>query len=165
MEAHRCADAEERPWKAAGLDPHKLPTPLVTAFDALCGHYARTFVQWRDVGVRVPPCFIVVCNNTATSKLVYDYIAGFERENDDGTSRLEAGRLELFRNHDEHGNWLARPRTVLVDSEQLESGEALDDAFRGVAAYEIARFREKSSTAPVTRAPATPSPTRIYCAG
>ena len=26
---------------------------------------------------RVPPVFIVVCNNTSTSKLVYDYISGF----------------------------------------------------------------------------------------
>jgi type III restriction enzyme len=34
---------------------------------------------------RVPPCFIVVCNNTATSKLVYDYISGFQRENEDGS--------------------------------------------------------------------------------
>ena len=32
----------------------------------------------------MPPCFIVVCNNTSTSKLVYDYISGFHRENEDG---------------------------------------------------------------------------------
>ena len=29
-----------------------------------------------------------------------------------------------------HGNRLARPRTLLIDSEQLESGDALDDEFR-----------------------------------
>ncbi|MCA8219006.1 hypothetical protein LGN20_34335 [Burkholderia cepacia] len=34
------------------------------------------------------------------------------------------GRLELFRNFDEHGEPLARPNTLLIDSEQLESGEA-----------------------------------------
>lgn len=129
--------------KASGLDPHKLPTPLITALEALYGHYAKTFELWQRAGINVPPCFIVVCNNTATSKLVYDYIAGFEREHEDGTRSHEAGRLELFRNHDEHGNALGHPRTLLIDSEQLESGEALDENFRGVAADEIERFRRE----------------------
>ena len=129
--------------KAGGLDPHKLPTPLITALEALYGHYAKTFELWQRAGINVPPCFIVVCNNTATSKLVYDYIAGFEREHEDGTRSHEAGRLELFRNHDEHGNALGHPRPLLIESEQLESGEALDDSFRGVAADEIERFRRE----------------------
>jgi type III restriction enzyme len=128
--------------KASGLDP-LLPTPLITALEALYGHYAKTFELWQRAGINVPPCFIVVCNNTATSKLVYDYIAGFEREHEDGTRSHEAGRLELFRNHDEHGNALGHPRTLLIDSEQLESGEALDDNFRGMAADEIERFRRE----------------------
>ena len=59
------------------------------------------------------------------------------------TSTLEDGRLALFRNFDEHGNPLARPNTLLIDSEQLESGEALDDDFRGMAADEIDRFRRE----------------------
>ena len=91
----------------------------------------------------MPPCFIVVCNNTSTSKLVYDYISGFQRENDDGSSTLENGRLALFRNYDEHGNQLARPRTLLIDSEQLESGDALDENFRKMASDEIDRFRRE----------------------
>ena len=70
----------------------------------------------------------------ALSKLVYDYIAGFHRENDDGTTVLENGRLPLFRNFDEHGNPPGRPRTLLIDSEQLESGEALDAGFHKMAA-------------------------------
>ena len=49
--------------------------------------------------------------------------------------------LELFRNFDEHGNPLGRPRTLLIDSEQLESGDALDSNFRAMAADEIDRFR------------------------
>jgi len=91
----------------------------------------------------VPPCFIVVCNNTATSKLVYDYISGFQRQNDDDTTTLVEGRLALFRNFDENGTPLARPNTLLIDSEQLESGEALDDNFRAMAADEIERFRRE----------------------
>ena len=39
----------------------------------------------EEAGIYVPPCFIVVCNNTSTSKLVYDYISGFHRENEDGS--------------------------------------------------------------------------------
>src|SRR5699024_3097407 len=63
-------------------DPLQLPTLLTSALDALYGHYAKTFDLWQDAGMNVPPCFIVVCNNTASSKLVYDYISGFDREND-----------------------------------------------------------------------------------
>lgn len=129
--------------KATGLDPLKLPTPLITALEALYGHYRKTFDLWQQAGINVPPCFIVVCNNTAASKLVYDYISGFDRADADGTTQLEFGRLELFRNTDEHGNWLARPRTLLIDSEQLESGEALDDNFRAVAGPEIERFKRE----------------------
>ena len=129
--------------KAEGLDPLKLPTRLQTALEALYGHYKKTYDLWEQAGIKVPPCFIVVCNNTSTSKLVYDYISGFQRQNDDGTSTLENGRLELFRNFDEHGNPLGRPKTLLIDSEQLESGEALDANFRGMAADEIERFRRE----------------------
>lgn len=129
--------------KAATLDPLSLPVELQTALEALYGHYKKTFDLWKKSGMRVPPCFIVVCNNTSTSKLVYDYISGFQRENEDGSSTLENGRLELFRNFDEHGNPLARPNTLLIDSEQLESGEALDENFRAMAADEIEQFRRE----------------------
>jgi type III restriction enzyme len=129
--------------KAKELDPLKLPTRLQTALQALYGHYEKTFHLWEQAGITTPPCFIIVCNNTSTSKLVYDFISGFHREHDDGSTTLENGRLALFRNFDEHGNPLARPNTLLIDSEQLESGEALDDHFRTMAADEIERFRRE----------------------
>ncbi|WP_295454924.1 BPTD_3080 family restriction endonuclease [uncultured Thiodictyon sp.] len=129
--------------KAESLNPLDLPTQLQTALEALYGHYQKTFDLWAEAKVASPPCFIVVCNNTSASKLVYDYISGFVRGNSDGTSELVPGRLPLFRNHDEHGNALPRPRTLLIDSEQLESGEALDDNFRAMAADEIDRFRRE----------------------
>ena len=90
-----------------------------------------------------PPCFIVVCNNTSTSKLVYDYISGFERENEDGTTSVVNGRLELFRNFDDYGNRYSIPRTLLIDSQQLESGEKLSEDFRRAAAEQIERFRRE----------------------
>ena len=129
--------------KSDALDPLALPTRLQTALQALYGHYEKTFDLWEDAGIRVPPCFIIVCNNTSTSKLVYDFVSGFHRQNEDGSSTLENGRLALFRNFDEHGNLLPRPNTLLIDSEQLESGEGLDDNFRGMASDEIERFRRE----------------------
>jgi type III restriction enzyme len=129
--------------KSNQLDPLSLPVELQTALEALYGHYEKTFELWREAGVDVPPCFILVCNNTSTSKLVYDYIAGFEREQDDGSARFEQGRLALFRNFDEHGNPYPRPRTLLIDSEQLESGEGLDKTFHAAAKDEIERFRRE----------------------
>lgn len=129
--------------KGKQLDPLSIPVELQTALQALYGHYEKTHVLWKAAGIKVPPCFIVVCNNTATSKLVYDYISGFVRENEDGTSNIVNGRLELFRNFDQHDNPLPRPNTLLIDSEQLESGEALDANFRSMAADEIDRFRRE----------------------
>jgi type III restriction enzyme len=134
---------KKRREKAGFLDPLDLPVELQTALQALYGHYAKTYDLWEKARIKVPPCFIVVCNNTSTSKLVYDYISGFQRPNEDGTSTLQNGALELFRNFDEHGNPLPRPRTLLIDSAQLESGEALDDQFRKAAADEIERFRRE----------------------
>jgi len=128
--------------KGGELDPLKIPTRLQTALQALYGHYEKTFELWKQQRISVPPCFIIVCQNTAISKLVYDYVSGFYREDNDGNSILENGRLALFRNFDETtGNPLPRPNTLLIDSEQLEVGDALDDRFRAMASDEIDRFR------------------------
>ena len=91
----------------------------------------------------MPPCFVIVCNNTATSKLVFDYVSGFHRENEDGSVDFSQGRLALFRNYDEYGNRFAKPNSVLIDSQQLESGEALDSNFRKMAADEIEQYRRE----------------------
>jgi len=128
---------------AKGLDPQKLPNELLSAIDALYGHYEKTHALWREVGVGVDPVFIVVCNNTATSKLVHDYIAGYERPNGDGSVTPMAGKCPLFRNFDPDGTALPRMRTLLIDSMQLESGEAISAEFREAAKEEIARFKDE----------------------
>jgi type III restriction enzyme len=125
------------------VDPMSLPPQLQTALEALYGHYEKTFELWQKSGISVPPCFIVVCNNTSASKLVYDFISGSQRPNSDGSTTFARGRLALFSNFDEHGNPYARPRTLLIDSQQLESGEKLDDQFRNMAAEEISQFRRE----------------------
>ncbi|MFZ2491411.1 MAG: DEAD/DEAH box helicase family protein [Thermoanaerobaculia bacterium] len=131
--------------KAGALDPLKLPNNLQTALEALYGHYEKTFELWQHEGIGVPPCFIVVCNNTATSKLVYDFMSGFDYPPDeDGNIRSPYfGRFNLFSNYNEHGDKLGRPKTLLIDSAQLESGEGLDDKFRDLASDEIERFRRE----------------------
>jgi len=125
------------------LDPLSLPTELLNALEALYGHYKLTFDLWEASKIGVPPVFIVVCNNTATSELVYKYISGFYRDDGNGKETLENGRLDLFRNYDDYGNRLSRPNTILIDSAQLESGEALDKDFREAAADEIERFKRE----------------------
>jgi type III restriction enzyme len=87
-----------------------------------------------------PPVLIVVCNNTNVSKLVFDFIAGWEKQIGDQTV-VQAGQLPIFRNDDGNGGWLHRPNTILVDSTQLESGEAMSDDFKKIAGREIDEFK------------------------
>ena len=86
--AHRQGDAEEgaRQVRANSIRS-TLPTELQTALYALYSHYAKTFEHWKRAGIDVPPVFIVVCNNTSTSKLVYEWISGWERASEDGETR------------------------------------------------------------------------------
>ena len=132
--------------KAGDLDPLKLAPELQTALYSLYSHYKQTFERWSPI-IPVPPVFIVVCSNTAVSKLVYEWISGFQRKNEDGELYMvHKGHLELFRNFDEYGNRLPKPPTLLIDSEQIESGDALDPAFRELAGPEIEQFkREKAA--------------------
>jgi type III restriction enzyme len=129
--------------KGGELDPRSLPTKLLTALDALYTHYKQVFDLWEQKGIGVPPVFIVVCNNTAASKLVYEYVSGWRRIDDQGQDVFQNGRLELFRNYDDYGNRLSRGRTLLIDSTQLEADDALDDEFRTAAADEIAQFKRE----------------------
>jgi type III restriction enzyme len=127
------------------LSPFDLPNMLRTALSALYSHYEGEFERWERAGKEVPPVFIVVCQNTATSKLVFEWIAGFERGDAEEGERaaFHAGHLELFRNYDDQGRRLARPRTLLIDSRQIESGDALDKGFREAAGPEIEQFKRE----------------------
>ena len=129
--------------KGGSRDPESLPTELKTAIEALYGHYLKTFEEWQKAGLEVPPCFIIVCNNTSTSKLVYDYVSGYEIKDDRGDGKHRKGACPLFSNYDDFDQPLPRPRTLLIDSEQLESGEALDANFREMAGPEIEQFRRE----------------------
>ena len=120
-----------------------LPAKLEGALQSLYGNYQEYYRRWEDgAGGDTPPVFIVVCNNTNVSKLVFDYIAGWEKEVD-GAMRAQIGELELFRNEDGYGNWLDRPNTILVDSQQLESGNAMSAEFKKLVATEIEEFKHQ----------------------
>ncbi|MFC5517255.1 BPTD_3080 family restriction endonuclease [Kaistia terrae] len=127
--------------KSGDLDPLSLPPELQTALLSLYSHYKLEFEEWERARISVPPVFIVVCNNTATSKLVFEWISGWQREREGSLQMIHRGHLEKFRNFDEYGNPLPRMNTLLIDSEQIESGDALDPSFRQMAATEIDLFR------------------------
>lgn len=131
----------------ASMNPNELPGLLLSAAEALYGHYQKTYKAWEaEPELGRPPVFIVVCNNTATSKLVSDWISGYEvteGEGENAVSRLVPGKLSLFSNVDDRGQWIGRRRTLLIDSEQLDSGDALSDEFRNLASGEIDAFKKE----------------------
>jgi type III restriction enzyme len=124
-----------------------LPAELQGALHSLYSNYEKYYRLSEKSGEAganslPPPVFIVVCNNTNVSKLVYDYIAGWEKPVGD-RSVVQAGALPIFRNDDGHGDWLHRPNTILVDSQQLESGDAMSDDFKKIAVREIDEFKQE----------------------
>lgn len=133
--------------RSAGVDDGtgpRLPAELQGALHSLYEHYEKAFTRWRDVtssaSGSTPPVFIVVCNNTAVSKMIFDYVAGWSKPLPDGSSVAVPGELGLFSNV-ENGQWSHRPNTILVDSEQLESGQAMSDEFKRIAATQIDEFK------------------------
>ena len=155
--------AEDRPvlreiWKHVGgvmprtgrrrantvQDPRSLPPQLISALEATYSGYERTYRDWQEAGIETPPVFILVCQNTAVSKLLHEYISGFEREGkDDAPAQHFLGRFELLRNYDDNGNRLAVPRTLLIDSENLGAAGALPNDFRAAAAPALEQFKRE----------------------
>ena len=83
---------------------------------------------------------MVVCNNTNVSKMVFDYVAGWTKTLSNDVEVVVPGALPLF-NNEEHGIWSARPNTILVDSQQLESDEGMSPEFKKIASAEIEEFK------------------------
>ena len=128
----------------------KLPAELQGALHSLYGNYEKYYRQWeRNTEARAngltPPVFIVVCNNTNVSKLVFDYVAGWQKPLPDGSTVVVPGQLPIFGN-ELNGTWSPRPNTILVDSEQLESGDAMSADFKKIAAIEIDEFKSEYRT-------------------
>ncbi|WP_210481539.1 BPTD_3080 family restriction endonuclease [Naasia sp. SYSU D00948] len=135
-----------RTVKAAPKSPAEwvMPAVLEGALRSLYKSYERAYAGWertlKNQG-EPPPVMIVVAPNTVASKLIYDWIAGYELADGDQTKHVP-GALDLFSNS-EHGAPLARPRTIIVDSKQLESGEPIKADFKAAAADEIEAFQKE----------------------
>ena len=146
---HIKSGPNQLPKKGAGktgdLDPLQLPSVLQTALYALYNHYETEFEEWKRAGVAVPPVFIVVCNSTSTSKLVYEWISGWQREVEGEHQTIHRGHLRLFSNFDDYGNPRPRMNALLIDSRQIEAGDVLDPAFRKAAEAEIEQFRREKA--------------------
>ncbi len=145
---------DDLPRKGRGTQKYegepKLPAELEGALQSLYQNYEKYYRLWeKNVEARArgqtPPVYIVVCNNTNVSKLVYDYVAGWEKTLPDESTVVVPGRLSLFSN-ESNGGWSARPNTILVDSQQLESGEAMSAEFKKIAAREIEEFKDEYRT-------------------
>lgn len=121
-----------------------LPPPeLEGALRSLHRSYEKAFDHWQqelEQYGETPPVFIVVCPNTVVSKLVYDWIAGDTVEQNGDIVAHTRGNLALLSNVTD-GQPLARPRTILIDSAQLESGEGIKADFKQAAGAEIAAFK------------------------
>lgn len=129
-----------RELQEAGWVP---PLVLQGALKSLHESYAVRFKEWEAslaAGGEPPPVMIVVCPNTTVSKLVFDWIGGTEMERPDGSPVLATGNLEHLSNVVD-GVWLQRPRTILIDSAALESGESFKDDFKKAAAKEVEAFK------------------------
>lgn len=120
----------------------RLPKELEGALRTLYGNYEKAYRKWEAAGVGTPPVFIVVCSNTNVSKLVFDWIAGWQKQAGTDGSVVVPGALPVF-NNAENGRWRARPNTLLIDSAQLESGEGMSDEFKRIAAAEIEEFKSE----------------------
>jgi type III restriction enzyme len=140
------------PKKRAKNDEQEpeLPKQLQGALTTLYESYKLYYAAWEaqeaarqdgtlEGGAIPPPVLIVVCNNTTVSKMVYDWISGYERSYH-GETMIAKGALEIFRNERDN-RWLPRPNTILVDSQQLESGDGMSDDFKSIARHEIDTFK------------------------
>ena len=137
--------------KIVGDEP-QLPQELEAALHSLYGNYEKAYDLWqKDPHGLTPPVMIVVCNNTKVSKLVYDWIAGWEKKTPDGEEVVVKGNLPIF-NNEENGAWCDQLNTLLIDSKQLESGEALKGAFKKASQTQIEQFKRKLNVEKVTDA-------------
>lgn len=135
-----------RKTEAVSREP-KLPIALEGALRSLYANYETYYRRWEQneearAKGQTPPVFIVVCSNCNVSKMVCDWVAGWEKPLAGGETIVVPGKLPLF-NNESAGAWAPRPNTILIDSAQLDSGEAMSAEFKAIAHVEIQRFKDE----------------------
>ena len=128
-------DAAAQDW----IPPKVLEGALRSLYRSYESNHSRYEANLAELG-EPPPALIVVCPNTFVSKLIFDWISGYEKQMPSGESVLVPGALPLLSNVVD-GLW-DRQRTILVDSRQLESDEPLGKDFQRDAAREIEAFKQ-----------------------
>ncbi|MEZ4722910.1 MAG: DEAD/DEAH box helicase family protein [Flavobacteriales bacterium] len=129
-------------------EPPKLPPLVKNAFDQFYNHYTEYDKNIRKKGEETtnlftrPPVFIAVCNNTAVSKEVYKFIAGYEYEDEDGAKYVHKGAFDLFSNYDEYDRLKPKAPTLLIDSDALEDSDQVNDQFKKIFNSEIDEFKK-----------------------
>src|SRR5262249_56411426 len=90
-------------------------------YRASYGHYEKQYREWEQdaegrANGRTPPVFIVVCNNTNVSKLVFDHVAGHEtgKAHADDSPYVAPGKVAIVSNV-ESNRWSNRPNSIMVD--------------------------------------------------
>ena len=144
--------ARERGEELTELPP-VLPETLQIALSKFYKHYEEDYanrthsIKGGDTQLQLtdsPPVFIVVCNNTAVSKEVYKYLAGYETKpaSDEGESEVRLGQFDLFSNYDPSTRKpRQKPPTLLIDSDALENSGQIDTEFKRVFATELEQFK------------------------
>ncbi len=121
-----------------------LPPPeLEGALRSLHRSYKKAFAHWeraRAATVRRRRSSSWSAPTRSVSKLVYDWIAGEQVSSDGEVVAHKPGNLELLSNVVD-GQPLARPRTILIDSAQLEVRRGMKADFKQAAGAEIAAFK------------------------
>lgn len=124
-------------------EPH-IPALIKNALDQFTSHYRKEFDVTGDL-FKIPPVFIVVCNNTNVSSELYKYIAGYDVHDDDGNIiDVKPGHIDLFSNYDPNTKKpLSKPPTLLIDSAAIEESDQIDDSFKNIFATEIELFKKE----------------------
>lgn len=125
----------------------QIPALVVNALDQFYSHYVKYSEEFEKKRKKqtsfldTPPVFIIVCNNTTVSHEIFRYVAGYEMEEKDGSTRAVNGHLPLFDNFDQYGQPLRKPPTLLIDSEEIDNSDQITPEFKKVFDLEIRQFK------------------------
>ena len=113
-----------------------LTSPLEPALRTMYEQYLETSKAWENA--KTPPVFIIVANNVPNAQAIFEYVAGYRRDED---GKWEPGRLEAFSNIDPATLEPDRhPRTVLVHS-KMDQEDKIQGTFSKTLLQQSQAFR------------------------
>ena len=116
----------------------QLPAPFRNALDAQYKDYATLLEAWTKVRPETAPTIIIVANTIANANAIYEHVAGWTEEGDDGEQTLHAGTYHELSNVVD-GQWASPLRTLIVHSE-LDDASAIKGTTRTLLAQQAARL-------------------------